>query len=66
MANRDSMMNSVKHHKQNSEDYKALYTLLMTYEQSAIEYFSENEMNSRVLTHPKAGEFGETVTPVVQ
>lgn len=38
----------------------------MTYEQSAIEYFSENEMNSRILTHPKAGEFGENLTPVVQ
>jgi sorting nexin-1/2 len=65
-TNRDSMMNSVKHHKANAEDYKALYTLMMQYEQQALEYFSENEMNSRVLTHPKAGEFGETLQPVVQ
>jgi len=59
-------MNSVKFHKQNSEDYRALYTLMMSYEQQALEYFSENEMNSRVLTHPKAGEFSETLQPVVQ
>lgn len=63
--NRDAMINSVKHHKQNAEDYKVIYQLLMNYEQTAIEYFSENEMNSRVLTHPKAGEFGDQLTPLV-
>lgn len=37
----------------------------MTYEASALEYFSENEMNARVLTHPKAGDLSETLTTMV-
>jgi hypothetical protein len=61
MQNREAMMNSVKNHAQSNQDIKQLYTMLMQYEQSAIEYFSENDMNARLLTHPKAGEFTETV-----
>jgi hypothetical protein len=33
----------------------------MTYEDSAVEYFSENRMEERVLTHPKAGDLKEEV-----
>jgi len=59
------MASSVKHQKQNSDDYKQLYTILMQYEASALEYFSENDMNSRVLTHPKAGDLNENLTTMV-
>jgi len=59
------MQQSVKHQKQNSDDYKQLYTILMQYEASALEYFSENDMNSRVLTHPKAGDLNENLTTMV-
>lgn len=34
---------------------------MMQYEQSAIEYFSENDINARILTHPKAGELSENI-----
>jgi len=30
-----------------------------------LEYFSENDMNSRVLTHPKAGDLNENLTTMV-
>ena len=33
----------------------------MAYEDSAIEYFSENRMEERILTHPKAGDLKEKV-----
>jgi hypothetical protein len=35
--------------------------MLMAYEDSAVEYFSENRMEERVLTHPKAGDLKERV-----
>ena len=33
----------------------------MAYEDSAIEYFSENQLEKRILTHPKAGDLKERV-----
>lgn len=62
VQNRDAMINSVSAHKKNADDYKALYTVMMQYETSALEYFSENDMNARVLTHPKAGSLEEDLT----
>jgi hypothetical protein len=60
-ANRDAMISSVKEHQAHANHYKDLYNLLMTYEDSAVEYFSENRMEERVLTHPKAGDLKEEV-----
>jgi hypothetical protein len=37
----------------------------MTYEDSAVEYFSENRMEERILTHPKAGDLKEKVATTV-
>lgn len=34
---------------------------MMAYEDSAIEYFSENQIEKRILTHPKAGDLKERV-----
>jgi len=56
----------VAEHKKNHESYYALYSVLMQYETSAIEYFSENQMEARVLTHPKAGDLNENVAAMVQ
>jgi len=58
-------MSSVKEHKKASEHYNDLYSVLMQYEHSAVEYFSDNTMESRVLTHPKAGDLKESVTTSV-
>lgn len=65
-ANRDAMINSVKEHQLHVTHYKEIYTLLMTYEDSAVEYFSENRMEERILTHPKAGDLKEKVATTVQ
>jgi hypothetical protein len=45
------MMNSVKEHKADAAQYDALYTMLQQYEESALEYFSKNNSNERVITH---------------
>lgn len=66
IQNRDSMINSVKEHQKHAAQYKDLYNLMMAYEDSAIEYFSENRMEERVLTHPKAGDLKEKVANTVQ
>lgn len=66
VTNRDTMINAVKEHRQNTAYYKDLYASLMQYEDSAVEYFSENEMNARVLTHPKAGDLKEKVNQTIQ
>ncbi len=34
---------------------------MMAYEDSALEYFSDNRMEERILTHPKAGDLKEKV-----
>lgn len=60
-ANREAMMNSVKNHKLSNKFYVDIYTLFEQYEHSAVEYFSDNQMEKRVLTHPKAGELREEV-----
>lgn len=65
VQNRDSMMNSVKEHAKQANQYKDLYKLMMDYEESAIEYFSENRMEERVLTHPKAGDLKEKVSNTI-
>lgn len=65
-VNRDSMINSVKEHKAHAKHYADLYSLLMQYEDSAVEYFSENRMEERCLTHPKAGDLKEHVQTTVQ
>lgn len=59
--NRDAMMNSVKFHTKQNKEYNDLYALLSDYEHKAVEYFSENTMEMRVLTHPKAGDIKDTV-----
>jgi hypothetical protein len=64
-ANRDAMINSVREHKAHAKDYIDLYNLLMAYEDSAVEYFSENRMEERCLTHPKAGDLKERVQTTV-
>lgn len=38
-----------------------MITIMMAYEDSALEYFSENRMEERILTHPKAGDLKERV-----
>lgn len=63
--NRDNMILSVKEHKAHAKHYSDLYNLLMSYEDSAVEYFSENKMEERCLTHPKAGDLKETVATTV-
>ncbi len=65
VANRDSMINSVREHKQNASNYKDLYAVLMHYEDSAVEFFSENDMNARVLTHPKVGDLKERIASTI-
>ena len=62
MANRDSMMFSVREHEKNAGHYRELYSLFMAYEDSAVEFFSDNQMEARNLTHPKAGEFKESIS----
>jgi len=64
--NRDAMMNSVKEHQAHTNHYKDLYNLMMAYEDSAVEYFSENRMEERILTHPKAGDLKEKIASTVQ
>lgn len=59
------MINSVKHHAQHNQDYKQLYSLFMQYESSALEFFSENDINARILTHPKAGELTDEIGTMV-
>lgn len=66
IQNRDAMMSSVKEHKINADHYKQLYTVMMSYEASAVEYFSDNEMEARNLTHPRAGDLNETVATMIQ
>lgn len=64
-AIRDSMINSVAAHKASAKHYEDLYALMMAYEDSAVEYFSENQMGERCLTHPKAGDLKERVQTTV-
>lgn len=60
-VNREMMVNSVKEHQKHAQNYLELYTMFMQYEDSAVEYYSENQMEARNLTHPKAGELKETI-----
>lgn len=62
IQNRDSMMNSVKYHGMGNKDYDAIYDLLVQYEHSAVEYFSDNDMEARSITHPRAGDIKDSVT----
>ena len=58
---RDSIVNNSNFHAQATQNTKEMVTLLMAYEDSALEYFSDNRMEERILTHPKAGDLKERV-----
>ena len=55
------MLNSVKFHTRQNKEYNDLYALMSDYEHRALEYFSENDMEARVLTHNRAGDLKDTV-----
>jgi hypothetical protein len=59
------MINSVREHQANANHYKEIYTLFMAYEDSAIEYCSENRMEERIITHPKASELNDKISYTV-
>lgn len=54
-------MQNANFHAQATNNTKEIVTIMMAYEDSAIEYFSENRMEERILTHPKAGDLKEKV-----
>lgn len=60
------MLNSVKYQGRGNKDLDGLYDLMMQYEHSAVEYFSDNTMEARSLTHPRAGDLKESVTNTTQ
>lgn len=59
-------MNSVKFHTRQNKEYNDLYALLNDFEHKAVEYYSENSMEMRILTHPKAGDIKDTVGEITR
>ena len=58
---RDSIVNNANYHAKATENTKEIISIMMAYEDSALEYFSDNRMEERILTHPKAGDLKEKV-----
>jgi hypothetical protein len=40
-------------------NYKTIITGLLKYEDNNVEYYSETDLNKRILTHPSAGDVKE-------
>lgn len=59
------MVNCVKEHKASAAQIEEFYTVMQRYEDCAVEYFSQNEANARILTHSNQETFKDQLKTTV-
>jgi len=58
---KENMKEMVSHHDKQNENYLRMYFAFMKYEDIAIDYYSDCDVNKRLFTHPGVGDTKEKI-----